>query len=302
MTSKNQQGYELPQKPKVTIALPVYNGAATLKGAIQSVLNQSFSDWELIILDDASKDQSLVVMRSIDDPRIRLVEGDKNLGLSARLNMAIDMARGKYFARMDQDDLCFPERVQKQFDYLQAHPEIDLVASATLIFKGDGEAVGCLPVQRRHEQVCTRPWSGFHLPHPTWMGKTDWFRRYGYDSKADGAEDQQLLLRAYKESRYACIDEVLLAYREVRSLKKMLKARKIFARAYILQFIGEGSYSMALQVMIVSMIKATADILNLLFGVVGMRNRLRPLFPEEQLVWQKVWGEFECSEIKKKRW
>jgi len=75
-------------KPIVTIALPVYNGGATLKLAVHSILQQSFTDWELIILDDASTDNSLEVMHSFDDARIRLVEGEINLGLSARLNMA----------------------------------------------------------------------------------------------------------------------------------------------------------------------------------------------------------------------
>ena len=116
-------------QPRVTIALPVYNGGATLKLAVHSVLQQSFTDWELIILDDASTDNSLEVMRSFDDPRIRLVEGEHNLGLSARLNMAVDMACGDYFARMDQDDISLPLRLGKQLGYLQKHGEVDLLAT-----------------------------------------------------------------------------------------------------------------------------------------------------------------------------
>jgi len=284
-------------KPLVTIALPVYNGAATLNVAVQSILKQSFTDWELIILDDASMDNSLEMIRSFDDSRIRLVEGDKNLGLSARLNMAVEMANGMYFARMDQDDVSFPERIQKQLNYLQEHPDVDLLASATTAFRGTREALGCLPVLCRHEQICARPWNGFHLPHPTWMGKTEWFRKYKYDSFADGAEDQHLLLRAYRESHFSCLEESLLAYREgIRPLKKMLRARRIFARAYIHQFAGEGSYGMAIKVAAATLMKAFADILNLLFDLTSMRNSLRPMSAAEQAAWQVLWNELECAE------
>jgi glycosyltransferase involved in cell wall biosynthesis len=279
-------------KPLVTIALPVYNGANTLKLAILSILKQSFLDWELIILDDASTDHSVEVMHSFDDSRIRLVEGEMNIGLSARLNMAVDMANGSYFARMDQDDISFPERLEKQVEYLQQHQEIDLLATAPIVFRGDGEALGCWPVFNEHEQICARPWNGFHLPHPTWMGRTDWFRQHRYDSSADGAEDQHLLLRTYQVSQFACLKEPLLAYHEGdRPLKKMLRARRIFARAYIRQFATERRYIMAIKVAVFFLLKSVADVLNLVFGVSSMRNTLLPLSASEQLIWQALWHE-----------
>ncbi len=276
--------------PVVSIALPVYNGAATLRVAVDSILQQSFTDWELIILDDHSTDHSLEIMSSFSDPRIRLVEGEKNIGLSARLNMAADMAEATYFARMDQDDISFPDRIEKQLAYLQKHPDVDLLATAMIPFRGDGEALGCLPVLTAHEQICARPWNGFHLPHPTWMGKTEWFRRHRYVSFADGAEDQHLLLRSYQTSRFACLDEPLLAYREGdRQLKKMLRSRRIFAYVYIHQFSAERRYSMVIKVAALFLLKSTADVLNLIFGIVMMRNTLLPLSKSEQSTWQALW-------------
>lgn len=277
-------------QPLVTIALPVFNGADTLAVAVRSILMQSFRNWELIVLNDASTDHSLEVMHSFDDPRIRLVEGDKNIGLSARLNMAVDMANCAYFARMDQDDISFPDRIEKQINYLQQHPEIDLLATATIPFRGDGEALGCLPVATLHEDICARPWNGFHLPHPTWMGKTEWFRHHRYVSFANGAEDQHLLLRSYQISRFACLDEPLLAYREGdRALKKMLRARRIFAYVYIHQFFAERRYSMVIKVAALFLLKSTADVLNLVFGIATMRNTLFPLSESEQSTWQALW-------------
>jgi glycosyltransferase involved in cell wall biosynthesis len=282
----------------VTIVLPVYNGASTLKIAIESILKQRFRDWELIIIDDASSDDSLKVIREFDDSRIVVFAGEHNLGLSARLNMAIDMAKGDYFARMDQDDISFPERISRQLEYLQANPEVDLLATATLVFKDDGEYLGCLPVARDHESICARPWNGFHLPHPTWMGKIEWFRKHAYVSSADGAEDQHLLLRSYLNSRFACLDEALLAYREgSRSLKKISRARRIFTRAYIGEFVAQNRYDMAILVAINFVLKRAADVLNLVFGVKGMRNQLRPLSADEILKWNVISGEMRDQSL-----
>jgi len=219
-------------QPLVSIALPVYNGAKTLAVAIKSILEQEYRNWELILLDDASSDHSLAIMESFDDSRIRVVAGEKNMGLSARLNMAADMALGDYFARMDQDDISFRDRLSKQVAYLEEHQSVDLLGSSVLVFSGEGEVQGVLPIKTEHTEICTHPWNGFHFPHPTWMGKTNWFSEHRYDSSADGVEDQQLLFRTYSKSHFACLEEPLLAYREVRSLKKMFRARVIFLRTF----------------------------------------------------------------------
>ena len=277
-------------QPLVTIALPVYNGADTLAVAIRSILWQSFRNWQLVIIDDASTDNSLEVARLFVDPRISLVVGEQNVGLSARLNMAVDIARGTYFARMDQDDVSFPQRIEVQVEYLQKHPEVDLLAGATIVFRGEAEVLGCLPVFGEHDQICARPWNGFHFPHPTWMGKTVWFRRHRYESFADGAEDQHLLLRTYRTSQFACLEGPILGYREDRrTLRKMLRSRRIFACVYFRQFAQERRYSMAARVVVYFLLKITADALNLLFGIASMRNSLRPLSESEQSIWQILW-------------
>jgi len=275
--------------PLITIALPVYNGANTLGHAVSSIIDQSFRNWELIILDDGSTDHSLKVMNSFNDPRIKLVEGEKNIGLSARLNMAVDMANGIYFARMDQDDVSFSQRLEKQFEYLQQHSNIDLLATATISFRGDFELLGKLPVLSKHEDICSRPWNGFHFPHPTWMGRIEWFCQHRYDSGADGVEDQNLLLCAYNNSQFACLEEPLLAYREGdRPLKKMLRARRIFTRAFMQYYIAERSYLTVARVISLFLMKSTADILYAVLGMRCMRNRLLPLSEQELSVLDRL--------------
>lgn len=280
--------------PLLTVALPVYNGGATLAMAIQSIVMQSFTDWELIILNDASTDDSLDVIRSFDDSRIRLVDGEENIGLAARLNMAVDMAVGCFFARMDQDDVSFPDRFEKQLHYLTRHSEVDLLGASAVYFRGDGIAIGRLPVLTQHADICAKPWNGFHLPHPSWMGKTSWFRECRYHSFANGAEDQHLLLRRYQESKFACLNDPLLAYREgERLLNKMLRARRIFAFSYLRYFLRERCYTMALKVTVLFCMKSFADFLNVMFNVSSMRNSLLPLSSSELKEWNLLWHSLE---------
>jgi len=280
-------------QPILTVALPVYNGVETLVTAIRSLLNQSFRDFELIILDDNSQDESVGIVRSFKDCRIKVVEGDQNIGLSARLNMAVDMANGKYFARMDQDDIAFPDRFLKQVNYLEMHCEVDLLGSSVLVFSGDGVVNGVLPVKLSHDGICERPWNGFHLPHPTWMGRIGWFRMNKYDSCADGAEDQQLLYRTYQTSCFACIKEPLLAYREARSFKKMFKARRILITTFVKVAYRRNEFGIIAKVLLVQSIKVVADVLNQIFKILVARNVLLP--PEQGCIseWRKLWDKRE---------
>ncbi|MCF7821487.1 MAG: glycosyltransferase [Mariprofundaceae bacterium] len=278
--------------PLVTIALPVYNGAATLKPAVHSILKQSFKNWELIILDDASTDNSLEVIRSFDDPRIRLVEGEANAGLSARLNMAVDLASGRYFARMDQDDVSYPDRIKKQLDYLQTHPEVDLLATSYAVFNDNLEWLGKLSLLQHHHEICRKPWNGFYMPHPTWMGRTEWFKSHRYESYADGAEDQNLLLRSYANSRFACLNEVLLAYRQnERPLKKLLRARSRYVRAAFACSHFRGVNCMPLRVLIAQFAKGFGDIADKLLNIPGLRRTLLPLTDSEKDKLKKIFIE-----------
>lgn len=213
--------------PAISVILPVYNGTATLYSAINSVLEQTFTDYEIIILDDGSNDNSLEVISIFNDPRISVIFDGANKGLAYRLNQGIDLARGRYIARMDQDDLCFPERFDRQFTFLESHPEVDLLGCRTIVFRGICDIVGLMSFHgTSHDDICAKPWDSIHLAHPTWMGRKGWFLKYRYRiPEIYLAEDQELLLRSYPESIFACLDEVLLAYRRTHFLfyKTMLQ-------------------------------------------------------------------------------
>src|ERR1700743_863972 len=111
--------------PVITIAMPFYNCAATLELAIRSLLNQSFGDFELLLCDDGSDDQGLAIARSFDDPRVICWSDGRRRRLAARLNECIDRARGQFLARMDADDISYPDRLARQLAYMEANPDVD---------------------------------------------------------------------------------------------------------------------------------------------------------------------------------
>jgi len=235
------------KQPFVTVALSVFNGGTPLELSIRSVMRQSWTNWELLILDDGSSDGAVDRLSCLSDPRIIVVRDGYNRGLSARLNQAVSMAKGKYFARMDQDDVCHPERFAKQVAFLESHPVVDLLATQCITMDEQEQLNGILPSAINHADICRRPWQGFYMAHPTWMGRTDWFRRNPYPIPAPySCEDQELLLRAHRTSCYHTLPERLLAYR-VRSHTPWKKQSRTHVAMLVMQIeyfraLGQWSY------------------------------------------------------------
>lgn len=200
--------------PLVTVVLPVFNGGKYLRLAVLSIVRQSFTNWELLLIDDGSTDNSISTISDIKDDRIRLISDGRNRGLVVRLNQAIDLARGTYFARMDADDVSHQDRFVRQVAALQSNPSLDLVAVRAYEMNEASQLVGFFPFARSHREICARPWLGFHMLHPTWMGRLQWFRKYRYSIPAPFlCEDQELLLRSYRASQFLSLDEFLFGYR-----------------------------------------------------------------------------------------
>ena len=109
--------------------MPVYNGLPYLREAIESVLCQTFTDFEFLIVDDASTDGSTDLIKSYGDSRIRLIRNEHNLGTSGSMNRGIELARSEYIARIDQDDVCLPERLREQLAFIESRPDLAIVCS-----------------------------------------------------------------------------------------------------------------------------------------------------------------------------
>jgi glycosyltransferase involved in cell wall biosynthesis len=198
----------------ISILMPAFNAARTIAQAIRSIQMQSFSDWELLVLDDASVDNTATIVRSLREPRVHLYCAEKNQGIVCRLNEGILRSRGQYIARMDADDIAFPERLERQYQFLETHSEISVVGSRIVIFDDSGQVLGMPDIPTDHSGLCARRWDAIPLPHPTWLAKKAWFAEHRYSSHAYLAEDQELLLRASYRSRFACLPDVLLGYRQ----------------------------------------------------------------------------------------
>jgi glycosyltransferase involved in cell wall biosynthesis len=225
--------------PTVTVAMPIYNAGKYLRLAVQSIIHQSFTDWELLIIDDGSTDNAVATLADIQDPRIRILSDGQNKGLAARLNEVIDLAQGCYLARMDQDDISYPERFSRQVQALQNDLTLDLVATRAITIDENNVATGIRLYDLSHEEICARPWRGFYLPHPTWMGRIEWFRKHRYASPAPYfCEDQELLLRSYCVSRYLTLNEILFAYRVPSKVNfgKLVKTRHAVKNIQLLHF------------------------------------------------------------------
>jgi|SRR5580704_1117980 glycosyltransferase involved in cell wall biosynthesis len=281
-------------KPRVSIGMPIFNCEKTLATAIRSILNQTYSDWQLLLMEDGSSDRSLEVVRSFNDPRISVFADSLHKGLVYRLNQAVAASRGEYFARLDADDVAYPERLERQTAYLDQHSDIDLLGSGMLVFRDDGSAIGIRRAPETHEKICRQPWGGFHLGHPTWMGRTTWFRGHPYDSQAVRAEDQVLLLRTYSTSRFACLPEILCGYREDKLVvSKILRARYNFTTAVYQEFRKQGNYFLALRGIVQQSIKGLVDSFAIATGLNYRILRHRAIFLDgfDQRRWEEVWAQ-----------
>lgn len=191
--------------PLVTIAIPIFNADKYLSYTILSVINQSYENWELLLMEDGSTDNSLLIAQKFAkaDRRIRLIYDGENKGLVSRLNQSIDLAKGVFYARMDADDIMAITRISKQVNCLLKDNTIDVCGCSTMLIDSSNNIMG--------SQNMTGVYDLF--VHPTVMGRTEWFRRNHYDSAAVRIEDRDLWLRTYRYSKFFNIPEALFFYR-----------------------------------------------------------------------------------------
>lgn len=284
----------MADQPLVSIGMPVFNCQTTVAAALCSLVNQTYQNWELFLIDDGSTDQTLQKVGSFQDQRIRVVADGARLGLAARLNQAIALSNGQYFGRMDGDDISYPERLEHQVDYLEANRQVDLAGTDLIVFGESGKILGKRSGPRSHAEICRRPISSFRIFHPTYLGKLAWFRLYGYDHRSILGQDQDLLLRAYRNSQFANLPEILLGYRETGlSLRKILRSRWFFIQAVIRQLRREGRLRLAPLAFIEQGLKGMLDVAAI--GT-GLNYRLLPQRAHHSLTeaeirrWEQVWG------------
>ena len=207
----------MDQNVKVTIGIPIYNAEKHLYFAIKSVLDQSYKNFELILSDDGSTDYSLEIVRSFHDSRIIIISDGKNRGISYRLNQQISLAQGKYFVRMDADDMMFPTRIERELEYLETNTLIDVVGSYAITIDNSNKVIGMRKSSIPNSII--KCFKSVPFIHPTVMGKSHWFKKYKYIDDLTGVEDADLWIRSFNNSNFAIIKEPLLFYRDPLNLK-----------------------------------------------------------------------------------
>jgi glycosyltransferase involved in cell wall biosynthesis len=278
--------------PLITIAMPFYNSAATLELSIRSILNQNFSDFELLLCDDGSNDHGLAIARSFDDPRIICWSDGRRRRLAPRLNECIDRARGLYFARMDADDISYPDRLTRQLAYLGLHPEVDLCSGGAIVFGRHGRPLWRFTPALKHEDIVHSPFLGFPLWHPGWMGRIEWFRRWRYDETARLAQDQELLLRSCRLSHFANLPQVILGYRRERvTLGKLLHYKILNIRYFLRQSGAALTMPQKLKLLVVTAARFVVNCLAALSGVEGRFGHQAARVPTqaEMAAWRTLW-------------
>lgn len=199
----------MEQVPLVSVIMSAYNCENYVTDAVSSILKQTCSDIEIIIVEDKSTDATLDKLRTIKDERIRLVCNSNNQRLTHNLNEAISLSKGKYIARMDCDDLSYSERIRTQVEYLERHNDIDVLGSFAETFGGSSTKL-CYPIE--HEEIKANLLFTNSLCHPAIMFRKDAIHSW-YDEKYPAGQDYELWSRLIWKNQFHNIPKVLFRYR-----------------------------------------------------------------------------------------
>lgn len=213
--------------PAISILMSVYNGAQYLPQAIQSVLNQSYDDFEFLIVDDGSSDATADILRdfAVKDSRIHILTNTVNLGLAISLNRGIQEAQASYIARMDADDICQPERFHKQITFMESHPQVGVLGSRMQVISADEKPLFEFDVPLEHSLIIWNLFFGRTFAHPSVMMRTTVIREVGgYDEKIAAAQDVDLWSRLVGYTQFANLPDRLMLYRSHEGATSIQKA------------------------------------------------------------------------------
>ena len=200
--------------PKISVIMSVYDGEKYLDESIQSILNQTFKDFEFIIINDCSTDNSLYIIKQYakNDKRIVLIQNEENIGLTKSLNKGLKIAKGKYIARMDADDVALSERFNKQYDYLEKNKNVFLLGTSAMMIDEDGNRSIKITAITQEKKIYSRLRKKNTIIHSSIMFRNDFELFYRENFKY--AQDYDLYLRVLSEGKIIKnILEVLLYYR-----------------------------------------------------------------------------------------
>lgn len=287
---------------KVTIGIPFYNAELTLKKTIISILNQTFPDFELILVDDCSTDSSLIIATSfLSDPRVKIIKNKTNLGLSANLNKINNNAKGDIIIRMDHDDIMFPDRVMKIVEAFNENEDCNIIGHSAIIINENDQIVG-FRKSPEHTSLIECYFSTRFI-HPSVAYRKALVVNNLYNSKFDGCEDQELWYRIFSRSKALILDSALIFYREPSKLKfgtyfrRNLKLLKFFKENKSIA----GSWNLVKATMLVYL-KIILYALATTFGIdqIFLRSRNTCLLKKDEDKYQDILNKVITNTNKKK--
>jgi glycosyltransferase involved in cell wall biosynthesis len=237
----------MSESPRVSVLMTVYDAAPWLREAVESLINQTYSDWELVVIENGSSDESPGILASYSDPRIRVCATRENMGRTPALRRALELARGEYIAVLDADDVAEATRLERQVAFLDAHPEISLVGSWTRRIDGEGRAIGEWTPPVDPSQL--RDLLGFANPivHSAAMYRAESARLVGgYPIEYPYAQDYALWLRLAERAPIAVIGEYLSRHRSQHGSMTVNKASAVIVSRDKLALLEYASRHLAL--------------------------------------------------------
>lgn len=219
------------EPPEITVVMPVYNAEAYLKDAIESILNQTFINFEFIIIDDASTDNSFKIIEDFSkkDDRIIILRNENNLGIAETRTKGTKYARGKYIAVADADDISTSKRFEKEYNYLEMHRECGVVGGFIQLFDSDsGKIIGVRKYFEDDKNLRKKLFLYCPVAQPVSMIRKEVFDNIGYyDPRYPPAEDLDLWFRIGTKYKFANIQEILLKYRVHKKSATISKIQKM---------------------------------------------------------------------------
>lgn len=202
------------KSPKVTVLMSVYNGEKYLRQAIDSILNQTFKDFEFFIINDGSTDRTAEILQSYHDHRIKIINNEKNIGLTKSLNKGLKIARGEYIARQDADDISLPQRLEKEINFLEKHKRAGLIGSSIQLISESGKPLATQKVLTKNEEIKKGLLGGNQFAHGSVMFKRECLDKVGfYREEFRSTQDYDLWLRISEKYDVANISEPLYKWR-----------------------------------------------------------------------------------------
>lgn len=203
-----------PEMPRVSVLMSVYNDARFVAEAVDSILSQTFSDFEFIIVDDGSSDATPAILKQYADPRVTVLRNERNVGLTKSLNRGLEATQGEYVARQDADDRSLPHRLAHQVKFLDTHPEICLVGTGFVRVDEEGRELGTVTMPTEPAQIREMLFYAHCFCHGSTMGRrADLQAIGGYDERFVAAQDIDLWLRLAERCQLANLPTVDYAFR-----------------------------------------------------------------------------------------